>query len=137
MSNELSTPKILVCPEESNSKRRAASIFASTVAPGSPPGIVPFTPTNNLSYFIGLDATQTNSQTILAGDDNLMLGKIRTRPGLWLLPTNTPPAWTKERHVNQGNFALADGSVHTFTTAGLAAVLSNTGISTNRLAMPY
>jgi prepilin-type processing-associated H-X9-DG protein len=137
MSNELSTPKILVCPEESNSKRRAASIFASAVPPGSPARIVPFTPTNNLSYFVGLDATQTNAQTILAGDDNLMLGKIRARPGLWLLPTNTPPAWSKERHVNRGNIAFADGSVQGFTTAGLAAALSNTGISTNRLAMPY
>lgn len=137
MSNELSTPKILFCPMETNSKRQQASIFAPTVAPGSPARIVPFTPTNNLSYFVGLDATQTNSQTILAGDDNLMLGKIRARPGMWLLPRNNSPAWSKERHVNQGNFAFADGSVQRFTTAGLAAVLTNTGISTNHLAMPY
>jgi len=137
MSNELSTPKILFCPMETNPKRQQASLFAATVPPGNPTGIVPFTPTNNLSYFVGLDATQTNSQTILAGDDNLMLGKIRARPGLWLLPTNTPSAWTKERHVNQGNFAFADGSVQAFNTAGLAAALANTGVETNRLAMPY
>jgi prepilin-type processing-associated H-X9-DG protein len=137
MSNELSTPKILFCPMETNPKRQQASLFAATVPAGSPTGIVPFTPTNNLSYFVGLDATQTNSQTILAGDDNLMLGKIRARPGLWLLPTNTPPAWSKERHVNQGYFAFADGSVQGFTTAGLGAALANTGVETNRLAMPY
>lgn len=137
MSNELSTPKILFCPMETNPKRQQASIFASAVPPGSPAGIVPFTPTNNLSYFVGLDATQTNVQTILAGDDNLMLGKVRARPGLWLLPTNTPPSWSKERHINQGNIAFADGSVQGLTNAGLATALNTAGISTNRLAMPY
>ena len=136
MSNELNTPKILFCPKESNSKRRMASVFASTVPPGSPAGIVPFTPTNNLSFFVGLDATQTNAQTILAGDDNLMLGKVRPRPGLWLVPTNAPLAWTKERHINQGFFAISDGSVQSLTTAALSSTLSNTGVATNRLAMP-
>ena len=36
MSNELSTPKILVCPNESKPKRVAANSFSPTILPGSP-----------------------------------------------------------------------------------------------------
>src|SRR5438067_433040 len=37
MSNELSTPKILFCPEETDRKRMSAVTFASTVPRGAPP----------------------------------------------------------------------------------------------------
>jgi len=39
-------------------------------------------------------------------------------------------------HKNQGNVALADGSVQAFSSSRLQEVLSNTGVATNRLAMP-
>jgi len=136
MSNELSTPKILICPNDSNRKRMAASIFAPSVPAGSPPGLVPFTPTNNLSYFVGLDAEEAKPNTIIAGDDNFMIGKVRPNTGLLLLDTNSPATWTKERHVNYGNLALADGSVQSCSTPTFRAALVKTGIATNRLAMP-
>src|SRR6266853_1060690 len=43
MSNELSTPKILFCPQEDDRKRIAASTFCSTVPSAAPPNFIPFT----------------------------------------------------------------------------------------------
>jgi len=42
MSNELSTPKILFCPQETDPSRQSASTFASTIPVGSV-NQVPFT----------------------------------------------------------------------------------------------
>ncbi len=136
MSNELSTPKVLLCPDETNRKRVRANTFAPTAPAGSPPGIVPFTSTNNLSYFVGLDADATNPNTIISGDDNFNIGKVRPNAGLLLLDTNSPVTWTKGRHVYGGNVGLADGSVQSFSTPAFRAALVKTGIATNRLAMP-
>ena len=137
MSNEASTPKILICPNEANPRRVAANTFAPTVPVGSPPGLVPFTPTNNLSYFVGLDADETKPDTIIVGDDNFMIGKLRPIPGLLLLDTNSRVTWTKkEFHAYGGNVALADGSVQNYSTPAFRTALIKTGIATNRLAMP-
>ena len=136
MSNELSTPKILICPNDSNRKRMAANTFDPSVPAGSPPGLVPFTPTNNLSYFVGLDADGAKPNTIIAGDDSFMIGKVRPNSGLFLLDTNSPVTWTKGRHVYWGNIGLADCSVQSFNSPAFRAALVKTGIATNRLAMP-
>ena len=137
MSNELSTPKILFCPNESNPRRKAANTFAQTVPPGSPPYLVPFTPTNNLSYFVGLDADNAKPDTIIAGDDHFKIGKTRPKPGLLQLATNSPVTWTKKRfHEYGGNVGMADGSVQRYSTPAFRAALVKTGIATNRLAMP-
>src|SRR5213082_2013913 len=53
MSNEVSTPKILLCPSESDSGRQLASSFAPTaLAAGTS---VPMTNDMNTSYFCGID----------------------------------------------------------------------------------
>lgn len=135
MSNELNTPKILFCPQESNPKRQPATTFISTVSPGTPYQ-VPFTNDNNVSYFVGLDAVDTSPQMFLAGDDNLTIRGLRVKRGLLSLWTNTPVAWTKERHVKQGNIGLADGSVQGFNNQTLARALQSTGVITNRIAFP-
>jgi prepilin-type processing-associated H-X9-DG protein len=132
MSNEHNTPRILVCPMESNPKRRGATVFDTT----APPGAIPFTPSNNISYFVGLDAEADRPQTILSGDDHFNIGKVKPHPGLLLMPTNAAVAWRNERHPKQGYVAFADGSVHDLDTPGFRTALIQTGIATNRLAMP-
>jgi prepilin-type processing-associated H-X9-DG protein len=132
MSNEHNTPKILVCPMESNPKRRGATVFTAT----APPGAIPFTATNNISYFVGVDAEADRPQAILSGDDHFNIGKAKPNPGLLLVPTNAAVAWRNERHPNRGYVAFADGSVHDLDTTGFRAALIQTGIATNRLAMP-
>jgi len=66
MSNELSTPKILVCPDEKSGQRVTATTFNSVVAPGSP--MIPFSGNSNVSYFVSVDATEQFPQTLLSGD---------------------------------------------------------------------
>lgn len=136
MSNELSTPKILFCPEEDNPQRRPANTFDSTPVIGNPAPGIPFTATNSLSYFVGLDAVETQPNTILSGDDHLQVGKIKPPPGLLLLATNTPVAWAKGRHKSSGNLSLADGSVYQVLSPGLQQIFTSTGFATNRLALP-
>ena len=135
MSNELNTPKVLFCPQESDPKRRTATTFASTVRPGMPYQAIPFTNDLSVSYFVGLDANGTKPQTFLAGDRNLIGGTMLPNRIL-LLTTNDVVRWGKDLHNSQGNVALADGSVQGFSSSRLREALANTGVETNRLAMP-
>ncbi len=137
MSNELNTPKILICPNESNPKRVAANVFGPIPPPGCPNGSLPFSPTNNLSFFVGLNADNSKPDTIISGDDDFTVNNARPSPGLLLLSTNSPVAWTTQaRHGHGGNIGLSDGSVQGFSTPAFRAALVKTGLTTNRLAMP-
>ena len=136
MSNELNTPKILVCPEAN----RRSIIPATTFGFPHPPGVIstwiPLTNNSSVTYFVGLDADETRPDTILSGDDNFLVNGVKPKSGVLLLGMNSEVAWTKDRHVSQGNLALADGSVLGLTTPMLKKTLVNTGAATNRLAMP-
>ena len=90
---------------------------------------------SRLSYFVGVDATQTNATMFLSGDRNLTNGLPVTR-GLLSLTTNRPAGWTGKMHANAGNIGFADFSVMQLTTSGLRSALERTGLTTNRLAMP-
>ena len=134
MSNELSTPKILFCPEETDPKRVSATTFQGSVPAGT--SAVPFTNHNNVSYFAGLDAQDTNPQMPLSGDRNLAVGGVPARHGLLQVWTNSPMAWWGARHGNQGNICLADGSVQQVSSSRLRALFVQSGMATNRFAIP-
>ncbi len=141
MSNELSTPKVLFCPEETNPQRRAANTFSSTPVIGNPATVIPFTATNSLSYFVGLDADETQPNGLLSGDDHLLVNNAKPRPGLLSLATNTPISWAKGRHksggsIGAGNLGLADGSVQQVLSSRLPNIFAGAGFATNRLALP-
>jgi prepilin-type N-terminal cleavage/methylation domain-containing protein len=121
LSNELSTPKILVCPADK--KRKAVTNFLSMRQV-------------NLSYFVGLDATTGLTNAFLSGDRNLTTNGRPVKPGLVDLTTNIVVGWTAEIHNLEGNIALGDGSVQQFSSARLAPALRGTGLVTNRLAVP-
>ena len=145
MSNELSTPKILFCPED---KRRIQATSFSKVAPfgGAYSGVY-FSNSSNASYFVNLNSDFSTPQMFLLGDDHWLVGGkanldgvaikgVPVNPGLLLLGTNTPVAWSHERHRKQGNVGLADGSVQVFSSRRLAEALRISGAATNRLAFP-
>jgi prepilin-type processing-associated H-X9-DG protein len=137
MSNELNTPKILFCPQESDSQRQPAVTFFPS--PGLGASQVPLTNDLNLSYFVGVDAHDRQPSMFLAGDRHLSAGGKPLPPGLVELWTNGPVAWAKpvrSRHNDGGNIALADGSVQSLNDAQLRLALAMTGKATNRLAMP-
>jgi prepilin-type N-terminal cleavage/methylation domain-containing protein/prepilin-type processing-associated H-X9-DG protein len=122
MSNELSTPKVVICPNETDRDRFVATNF--TVFCDS-----------NVSFFFGVDAGETNAMMLLSGDHNITNG-APVRNGLLTLTTNMPAGWTSEVHNKVGNVALADGSVQQLSTYNLQVAVANTGVITNRLQMP-
>jgi prepilin-type processing-associated H-X9-DG protein len=122
MSNELSTPKILLCPEDT--KRIAATNF-STGFSGA-----------NISYFINADAVETYPQMILDGDDNLLVDGKPVQPGILNLRPGTTIGWTKDRHHGVGNIGMADGSVQQTTSRSLNSAFGSctNGVPTNNAA---
>jgi competence protein ComGC len=119
MSNELSTPKILHCP---NDKQRTNAMSFSEGFSDA-----------NISYFFSLDAAETYPQMILDGDDNLAVDGVRVQPGILNLGTTRAIAWTKERHRGAGSIGMADGSAQQVTSAGLNYAIANStnGVPTN------
>jgi prepilin-type N-terminal cleavage/methylation domain-containing protein len=122
MSNELFTPRLLHCMADTNGF--GATNFS-----------VGFN-NQNVSYFVGLDASTNHSQIFLSGDDNFEIGGVPIKSGLLELSTNMPIAWTAARHHFAGNILLTDGSVQEVNTVGLQTALQNTSLATNRLAIP-
>ncbi len=121
MSNELSTPKVLNCPTDTN---RLIATNWSSLRNG------------NLSYFVGLDAEEARPQMLLSGDDSFNVKGLRPGRGLLELATNNSVTWTTKRHNGAGNLGMADGSVQQVHNASLQQALAQTGVATNRLLMP-
>ena len=90
MSNELSTPKNLVCPNETGSKRAVANTFQNKVPDAL---TIPLTNDNQVSYFVGVDADSSRPWMWLAGDRNLAFDGVPAKPGLHAVSTNSaiPP----------------------------------------------
>jgi prepilin-type processing-associated H-X9-DG protein len=122
MANQLSTPKILHCPADTNGF--AATDFSSGFN------------NQNVSYFVGLNADTNHTQAFLAGDDNFEINGVAVKSGLLEFSSNTPIAWSAARHKFSGNILLADGSVQTATISGLTNLVQQTGLATNRLTIP-
>lgn len=124
MSNELSTPKVLLCPKElENVKDRfLATNFINLC-------------NSNISFFVGVDAAETNFTMILSGDHNITNG-TPIRNGLLDLTTHARSGWTSEIHNKCGNISLADGSVQMANNTNLQTIIFDTGVATNRLLMP-
>jgi prepilin-type processing-associated H-X9-DG protein len=126
MSNELSTPKMVICPSDT---RQPAKDFCQTFG------------NTNISYFVGVDAvepeppTYLTAQMFLSGDRNLVGGTKLVR-GILEITTNQTVGWSSEMHNGRGNIGLADGSVQTTTASTLNELLQHSILATNRLAIP-
>ena len=126
LSNELGSPKILHCP--SDKEKKIADSF------GSSPTSFTTMKDDALSYAIGTEATEGNTTMHIVTDRNIsgsfpkncsvagITGTVTT-----LNPFLGPTGWTTDVHNNEGNMALADGSVQLFTQFQLLTHLSNTG----------
>jgi prepilin-type N-terminal cleavage/methylation domain-containing protein len=117
ISNELTTPKVLVCGSDA-SRTRATSF---TPVAGNATAMLADSATQ-ISYFVGLDADETRPQTILSGDRNLRQG-AGAPPAKAKLVFNTNPntdaSWDQNLHQNNGNVGLGDGSAQQVTTPAL------------------
>jgi prepilin-type N-terminal cleavage/methylation domain len=121
MSNEISATKIVTCAND------GARIHADSWENLN---------NQNVSYFVGVDATQNNPTNILAGDRNLTLNDTPVNPGLVSFTPNFVAGWTKQIHNKQGNVLFSDGSVQQVTTSRLREMMKQTGMATNRFAIP-
>ena len=120
LSNEVSSPKIFVCP--SDVERQNAGSWASRIS------------NRNISYFIGLDADEAKPQSILSGDRNLSTNdNILT--GVVSFPNPMAVHWTAAIHKGEGNFGLGDGSVMQVTARNLFHSVTNAGLPV-RLSIP-
>jgi len=122
MSNELSTPKVLICSQDE--KSILAADFGKNFN------------NSNISYFVGIDVTNDmNPQMLLSGDDNFDIGGVQVKSGLLEVSSNTPISWSAARHHFAGNIGMADGSVQEVSQDGLSHAFQQSGV-TNRLAIP-
>ena len=126
MSNVLGTPDLLPCPADTRTTR--ATSFTNGFGNG------------NISYFVSMNATEDHPEMILSGDDNLAINGIPVKSGVLEVSSNTPIAWTDERHFKCGNIGMADGSVQQRTLYGLQMVIQDASTlntnSPNRFAIP-
>jgi hypothetical protein len=101
-SNELNTPKILVCPSDNRSLVADWGQLTGT----------------NLSYFVAVDADEAKPQMLLSGDRNLTNG-LALKKNLLTVSPDPPAGWTAAIHVEAGNLGLSDGSALQANTAML------------------
>jgi len=142
MSNELSTPKVLVCPADTFHTTPATNFTAS---PGT--GADFLTNPAKASFFIGADAQETDPQMLLYGDCNIgsqgttgssspAVGRYTTFQQITTTSVslnNGSWAWTIDTHNKVGNITLADGSVQQLSITGLKQTMQN---ATNTVVSP-
>jgi competence protein ComGC len=123
MSNELSSPKILVCP--SDQMKTIASNFNCGFSD------------SNVSYFVSPDARDVFPQMFQTGDRNLASENKPLEPGVFIWTSNRSAlSWTKSIHNVCGNVGLADGSVQFLDSNKLLAAAAGQDCVTNRFAIP-
>ena len=121
ISNELVTPKVLVCMADR--ARVRAGDFQTPLS------------NSNISYFVGLDAKEDQPQSILSGDRNITGGKL-ANGFLRLIRTNDSVGWTKDLHNLAGNIGLGDGSTMQVNSLTLARQVQAQPLPMIRLAIP-
>jgi prepilin-type N-terminal cleavage/methylation domain-containing protein len=126
-SNEMNSPKILVCPSDAEKSR--AQVFTD----GAPPaGVTKFQDSANnahLSYFVGLTADETRPNKVLSGDRNLQgvpAGKKTYATENDVTGANGPQ-FNGKVHQKQGNIGLSDGSVAQVSTDQLRRAFRSDG----------
>jgi len=125
MSNELCTPKILLCPEDTH------RVYATNFSTGFSGA--------NISYFLNPDAVEAYPQMILDGDSNLQVNGKPVQRGLLDFRTVTNIAWAKDRHHGVGNIGMADGSAQQATSGGLNSAFGSctNSVPTNNTAIRW
>jgi len=128
-SNQIESPKVLVCPADRETKLKADNWGRTPEG-----GFVHQNYRNNaVSYFVGIDAgyvggalsIENAQEHILIGDRNLRVDRvgqgcssgINNAASILVRGNPTVAQWTNAVHGFQGNLALVDGSVQQTTTS--------------------
>jgi len=133
MSNELSTPKVLVCPSDVSHSSPATN-FAEL---GNTTANMPGGSTNAIGYFVCGDANESYPQMVMTGDRNIGTGaagvaanainiNMAGGTGAYCLQANNATTWAwsaNDLHLKVGNIGYADGSVAEVSVSGLQSSL--------------
>jgi prepilin-type N-terminal cleavage/methylation domain-containing protein len=164
MSNELSTPKLLICPSDgsrssipTNFPQIYISIWGNNAAPAAQ-AINTANAAAMTSYFICGDAQEAYPQMILDGDRNMGTASASGQPATQIYPFGTnnvacttqggaqaepygAASWwgwsSTDLHQKAGNLGVADGSVQQATSSGLMTALLNATNSTSSMNPVY
>jgi type II secretory pathway pseudopilin PulG len=146
MSNELSTPKILVCPSDSKNEADIYGAYVfnnATLTVTRPTGYTAdevYENNSSLSYFYGMDAQEEQPQRFLAGDRNIQSGTaapVGRINGQLIQKDQVTYGWSSEIHQDAGNVGLSDGSVQQFTDASLREAASAAQDSFGNTTSPW
>ena len=139
ISNDLSTPKILICPFDKQKVALAslalpnlpiAAAAGGKKQPAQAAAAVNIWSTLdgdlNISFFVGLDADESKPQTILSGDRNV-IGGGGGQDITWnaALGSSVDATWDTTLHENAGFLVLSDGSVQRTSTSQLREQIIN------------
>jgi prepilin-type N-terminal cleavage/methylation domain-containing protein len=147
LSNELSTPKIVVCPSDSGTRTEAQNFGLVKATGANAPE--PFNKNKNLSYFVAPDADETKPQAFISGDRNITNSTrtLNTVSYWFALGTNVAATgtgqmgWNKDAHNEQGDICMGDGSVQQMSTSRLKQARrdtddANTDLQANKIGAP-
>jgi prepilin-type N-terminal cleavage/methylation domain-containing protein len=120
ISNEVNSPKVLVCNADN---RTRANNWNTTASPGA------FLDNTYTSYFVGLDANETKPQTILSGDRNVKYaanGKVVwDQAVMTTVLTDASTDYDVSIHKSAGNIGLGDGSAQQVNGVNLRKQISS------------
>lgn len=124
ISNELASPRVLVCPADP--ARHPARDFSSAPDGGF---LNAAQRDNSVSYALQVDTQEARPNTVVAGDRDLRadgLGACASglNPVASMYAPLTAAAWTNEVHMGSGNLLYYDGSVERVPQSRLADRLS-------------
>jgi prepilin-type N-terminal cleavage/methylation domain-containing protein/prepilin-type processing-associated H-X9-DG protein len=138
MSNELTTPKVLICAADSGRYEATnwVEMGNSTRARNA-----------SISYGVGVEADETRpgmllsvdrSVTATVGSTKFVFNGAAARGNLGTNATQLKTMGWDEKgmHQNAGNAALADGSVQQLTSARLRETIQNSGDVRNNYSQP-
>jgi prepilin-type N-terminal cleavage/methylation domain-containing protein len=119
MSNELSTPKVIMCTSDTRTAAGAFTNFNN----------------NYVSYFIARDAAESNPQMILAGDRTVTFlasttGAAAAGSAAYAVGTNGAAILgfaTGVMHDKAGNVAMSDGSCQQVSSSAFRNLTAATG----------
>jgi prepilin-type N-terminal cleavage/methylation domain-containing protein/prepilin-type processing-associated H-X9-DG protein len=133
MSNEITTPKLLLCPSDDINGGQPAATFTTLAG--------------KVSYVVNIDAGDSFPAAPFMVDRNISPNAAAATPTLYpiLLPLASalPAAFgftTAKMHQGQGNVGLADGSVQQYSSAKFKSAIidatTGAGTTSQRLLFP-
>lgn len=128
LSNELSTPKILMCPKDP----RFDKLGNKSLTFGTPTNnnTLQFGHNEHLSYFLATGANEEEPELLMGGDRNLTRNGVPVQGRITPTPTDLFQFSNPGHHDGAGNVLMSDGAVHLLNARPYPLTYTN-GFSTS------